>query len=251
MKWQAHLSKTLNYNPDNITVYQPVQGVHYIPPPPVSSLNSMASTSYGTSYHQFPTHPNLGAQPGRASRPQCTPAHSYRGFHPGFGSMNEFQDDQNGGMDVEMDTGRMSKQSAEQRPVFSSPPSHYGEDDFGAFSADAFAPAYQQEERRNPFQPADGSTNTDVWSPFRKGTGASGITNNQDRRQIESNGAVDMAEDSRWEGDDGMKSEDGEATPSSPGLDVNGAGTWATGRLRNTAAREQRSKDGSKSKHRP
>jgi hypothetical protein len=165
--------------------------------------------------------------------------------------MEELEDDQGGGMDVEMDIGRSSKQPDDQRPVFSSPPSQNDESDFGGFSADAFAPAYQQEDRRNPFQPADGSTNTDVWSSFRKGTCASGISDNQGRRQIESNGTVDMGQNSRWEGEERTESDDGEALPTRSSLDRNSAGTWATGRLRNTAAREQRRKDGSKSQHRP
>ena len=165
--------------------------------------------------------------------------------------MGESGDDQDGGMDVEMDIGRSSKQPDEQRPVFSSPPSHYDEGDFGGFSADAFAPAYQQEDRRNPFQPADNSGNTDVWSSFRKEVGASGITNNKGRRQVESNGAMDMADETRWEGDERTESDDDDAVPPSPGFDRNTAGKWATGRLRNTAAREQRRKDGPKSQQRP
>ncbi|KAJ9121372.1 hypothetical protein QFC24_004710 [Naganishia onofrii] len=118
---QAQLAKTLAYNPHaavnhTFAPYQPISGTAYNPPAPVSSLNSVASTSfngYATAGNCSQQRPN--------GRPMPTPQVSYSGFDApmysasprnpagsanGTRRVNEMSIDQEGDMDIEFEDMR-------------------------------------------------------------------------------------------------------------------------------------------------
>lgn len=134
---QAQLAKTLAYNPHaavnhTFAPYQPITGSAHIPPAPVSSLNSMASTSFnGTTYPQ------------RANgRPMPTPQASFTGFDAPMygqhasgpiGKSNEMSIDEEGDMEMETEDDQRA-----------------GDEGYG-WVATGFQPLqYQQEHQQQP-----------------------------------------------------------------------------------------------------
>lgn len=134
----------------------------------------MASTSYSSSNnnnHQH-THPHIGHTQDRVHhRPQCTPAHSFKGFYPvaqdGF--------DRDSSMDIEDDDPsdsrfaapppppppprRESYSFAPAAPMMPSSP----DNNYGAFASDAFAPLQAQQD---PFSSSN-SNGHDDWQAFK------------------------------------------------------------------------------------
>lgn len=204
----------------------------------------MASTSYGTSYHQYPTHPNLANNQGRAVRPQCTPAHSYRGFQP-VNDMVEEKEDEGQAMDTDMED--VTKADEPLRPSndntlpydlhrrLPSPPDERDEADFAAFSSDAFAPIYAN-DLRSP--KVNSNKSPDHWSAFKPRPPG-------DTREQSNRASRDLSISPTWslngQAADHVNMAQSRFGPSSPtSLPVDREGNWSGGRLRSTNAREQR-----------
>jgi hypothetical protein len=228
---QAQLARTIRYNPEHIAAYQPVHGIHHVPPPPVSSLNSIASTSHGnhtSSIHPFPPHPSIRSE--RVVRPQCTPVHSYRGFQPSTA--------QRVGHDMDVEQGYASgiapqnvnfvRSGGESQPDYAgglstaswSHDERSREDDFTAFSSDAFAPLCSENPQRS----------TDIWGKTR---GQGSFTRGQ-RNDMRDNGITEQTQMQAQQLD---RSRSG--SPMSTEVTPDPDGNWS-GRLRDTKARSKR-----------
>jgi hypothetical protein len=203
----------------------------------------MASTSYGTSYHQYPTHPNLTSHPGRVVRPQCTPTHSFRGFQPQSTVRDEHDRYNTVDMDVEMEQEEIPDRSVyrageERRALERSIPSdEYDERDFHAFSADAFAPVHHGDDQKSPTKRMAEDQDDDVWSAFRKRLSAQSSdpwdlhgNKSAEKQKRSANNAVQHQVQARP-----IEADDASVPPDSERL----WGNWSGGRLRNTVAREK------------
>lgn len=166
---QAHLSRTLGYHSEGLPPYQPVQGVQTIPAAPVSSLNSMASTSYNIYPSSYQTNSNhLPPMTNKAIRPQCTPAHSFRGFQPPTRpSYTDHLMTDDSAMNNDMDCDMMDTDDhptiynhLQYPSQFPASPPETDDQEYGAFSSDAFAPSYAR-----PYSSGDSQ---DAWSAFKK-----------------------------------------------------------------------------------
>jgi hypothetical protein len=208
----------------------------------------MASTSYGTSYHQYPTHPNLVNNQGRAVRPQCTPAHSYRGFQPSNG-MIEDRGEEGQATDTDMEdvsqTGHPLNRinnngfACDLHRRIPLPPKEHDEGDFAAFSSDAFAPVYANDVESQRFN--EGKS-PDGWSAFK----AKPHDRADDPRRSNANAFRGLSTSPTWtlndQGTDRRPKMDGRFGLPTPPEDVpvEPPGNWSGGRLRHTSAREHR-----------
>lgn len=206
----------------------------------------MASTSYGTSYHQYPTHPNLASNQGRAVRPQCTPAHSYRGFQPS-NDMAEERCQEGQAMDTDMDDVSQTDHAPNRinnngftfdfQRRLPSPPNEHDEGDFAAFSSDAFAPIYANDMGS---QKSDEGKSSDRWSAFktkpRDRTDDPGVAQDNAYRGFSTSPSWTL----NGTGEQAMR--DGRfGLPTPPEEEpAELKGNWSGGRLRNTSAREHR-----------